>query len=302
MSRSSEAVSRRADRVVSSCVGEPRLRARRCAWSQVEKSRAACEIGEVNVSVHVRLLHHVQRLVLFAEDGADGAVDALVVTAHHDLERLDIPRPHAQDDVLVRKLGRLGLAGFWGARSWLWSCARPRWSKAGVRRFPKLAEAAYGPGSSAGRSPPGKRTERQKSSRSGGNGDDMPERRVRDGVRESVAMRVQGMSRELEPLEVLRGELAVGGARQHAFVGTVQLVADHGATHGRRGARGSGAGARCATHNARAHSRRHARAPSRPCVLRGQCRERRPAFSRATSFRRRARAGARCRLRAECRR
>ena len=63
--------------------------------------RAAFEVAQVGVGVEISGLHGVLDLGLVAQDGADGAVEALVVTTHDQLEELGIAGQDAIDHLLV---------------------------------------------------------------------------------------------------------------------------------------------------------------------------------------------------------
>jgi hypothetical protein len=65
----------------------------------------AAELIEVRVGVDIRLLHHVLDVTIVAEDGANGAVQPLVVAAHQDFVEGDVTAADALDDVLIGKLG-----------------------------------------------------------------------------------------------------------------------------------------------------------------------------------------------------
>src|SRR5262249_12527021 len=61
---------------------------------------------EVQVRADVRLLHDVLDLGLVAEEGTHRTVDALVVTAHEDLEAVAITRANELDDPVVGQISR----------------------------------------------------------------------------------------------------------------------------------------------------------------------------------------------------
>ena len=69
--------------------------------SQVRKRRAPGELVQVRVRAHPRLLGDVLRLGVAAKDHARQPVDALVVPAHEDLEKVDLARTNSPDDLLV---------------------------------------------------------------------------------------------------------------------------------------------------------------------------------------------------------
>jgi len=70
--------------------------------------RPSRELIEVRERPDVGLLNHVLRLGVVPEDRADGAIDALVVAAHEDLEQRGIAGAHPLHHLLV---GELALAG-----------------------------------------------------------------------------------------------------------------------------------------------------------------------------------------------
>jgi hypothetical protein len=67
------------------------------------KPGPAVELAQVRVGIHVRLLHHVLGLLLVADDGAGGTVEALVVAPHQDLEKSRLAVQHLRDDLFVRE-------------------------------------------------------------------------------------------------------------------------------------------------------------------------------------------------------
>src|SRR5271169_930754 len=81
-----------AKRCIHSDAGQPRCHA-----------RASFELCEVAEGREVRLLHHVLYLGLVAENRGHTAVDALVVTAHQNLEKRRLADANAFDDLRVRE-------------------------------------------------------------------------------------------------------------------------------------------------------------------------------------------------------
>src|SRR6266481_8164171 len=59
------------------------------------------ELMQVREGTHVGLLHDVLGLAVVAQDGARRAVEALVVTAHDDLEERRLAAAHARHDLLI---------------------------------------------------------------------------------------------------------------------------------------------------------------------------------------------------------
>src|SRR5579864_1114278 len=70
---------------------------------------AAFELAQAGEGADVSLLHHVFAFGVVAQDGAGGAVDALVMAAHQDLKQVALAGEHARHDLLV---------GQWAQRGW----------------------------------------------------------------------------------------------------------------------------------------------------------------------------------------
>ena len=71
--------------------------------SHVENRERSLELPQMRVRVQIRLLHHVLGLVIVAQHGPHGAIDALVVAAHQDLEERSVAGDDALDDLFVRQ-------------------------------------------------------------------------------------------------------------------------------------------------------------------------------------------------------
>ena len=58
----------------------------------------------MHIGVDVGLLHHIFNFIVFAENGANGPVETLIVTAHENLVERHVTREHARDDGFVGEL------------------------------------------------------------------------------------------------------------------------------------------------------------------------------------------------------
>ena len=56
------------------------------------------------IRVQIRLLHHVLDSVVGAQDRTHGAIDALIVAAHENLEKSRIAADDPRDDLFVADL------------------------------------------------------------------------------------------------------------------------------------------------------------------------------------------------------
>jgi hypothetical protein len=57
----------------------------------------------MRVGIDIRLLHHVFRLAIVAQDGPGGPVQPLVVPPHQHLEQGRLAVQHLRDDLLIRE-------------------------------------------------------------------------------------------------------------------------------------------------------------------------------------------------------